>query len=595
MSQTAYVERIIEQTTSSLSELIEKSYLTKQEAAKILQKRRDFEYGILSNGVEKDYFLKYLNYEMNIVSLISTRKKLNGLPKMAKWQKIIGHVFVIFERALKKYRTDEILWKSFIDFAIEYNFRIEFVFESALSANPGNEKMWVLAAKWHQEYNFSPDSARALFERGVKTLPSSASIWVAYYKFEVQQSIPVKLEEEGEEEEKIIEEEAKDYDFTKLIDVIQRIEQVKDFEKNARMRFEMLDVICRIEKSEHLQNMILERIMKLFRHDEEIIYQCITFKLKKANEKASLDIPEEDKPNILEIEKETLNILKETANLIPTAKMWEMLSIFCLESIQKHKNDSNLNFYVDYLLNTVYYEANLKDLFTLRMYYDYASVLAYYGFINTSIQILEATIKLFPSNYKIWRLYLSILISEKRKSIEMKMDECLHNFSKDLEKLTSEEAEIRKKERENISIFILKYLIGSKSDKIQQYFKNIIRNNTESFTLKKMYFDWENQTNGREGARKASDFILSIVPNCLNIYHVMTEFEKEIDMKSKRLILIYEGMCKEHGNNNENAWLDYIEFCKKAGDARKAHHLYFLATKNLENVQNFLIKYEKIK
>lgn len=45
---------------------------------KVAQKRKKFEYDIISPSVKKETFLKYLEYELNLLQLFTTRKQKNS-------------------------------------------------------------------------------------------------------------------------------------------------------------------------------------------------------------------------------------------------------------------------------------------------------------------------------------------------------------------------------------------------------------------------------------------------------------------------------------------------------------------------------------
>jgi hypothetical protein len=77
---------------------------------------------------------------------------------------------------------------------------------------------------------------------------------------------------------------------------------------------------------------------------------------------------------------------------------------------------------------------------------------------------------------------------------------------------------------------------------------------------------------------------------------MMIQFETELkDKNIENLTVFYESVIQQCGEENEDIWIEYIQLMNKVGNLRKAHTLYYLATKTLKNVQMFLQKYEKIK
>jgi hypothetical protein len=77
---------------------------------------------------------------------------------------------------------------------------------------------------------------------------------------------------------------------------------------------------------------------------------------------------------------------------------------------------------------------------------------------------------------------------------------------------------------------------------------------------------------------------------------MLIQFESELeDRNVSTLVVFYESVIQQCGEENEDIWIEYIQLMNKVGNLRKAHTLYYLATKKLKNVQLFLQKYEKIK
>lgn len=52
---------------------------------KVAQKRKKFEYDIISPSVKKETFLKYLEYELNLLQLFTTRKQKNSESTLSHW------------------------------------------------------------------------------------------------------------------------------------------------------------------------------------------------------------------------------------------------------------------------------------------------------------------------------------------------------------------------------------------------------------------------------------------------------------------------------------------------------------------------------
>eukprot|EP01080_Neovahlkampfia_damariscottae_P002199 gene2199-2373_t len=593
MSVASYIERILEESAIPVNELVQKEYITTKEAASIFRQRRSFESKILSHDVVKEHYLNYLNFEINLLLLIKTRSQVNGLPKLEKWDKVCKHIATIFERGLKKYRTDELLWKSYLDWSIEYNFKVEHHFESALQMNPDNESLWILATKWQVEVNQSPETARNLFQRAVKLIPSSENLWLAFFKFETLNAIEL-MEEDDEDDDK------KDIEKVKPIEnptetykvallIYDQIDNISLFKNNYKIRFEMLNVLNYASSTETIQNFILEKILKKFSHDEECVMECLTFKFKKKLENKK----DED---LFEYEKETILHFNEAAKVIPSKKFFECYSRFCLESIERNKHKKkNYEYLMDHLINDLYYNVNLNNMFSESLYMDYCYILIFLGYFEIAKETLSTAILEFPTSFKLIKLYLSFLL--KLKTDQKEILGLFQTFLKKFDLLIDQQDELSiKTNKQNLWFYFIDYLKENCDKETTKKFMKNAMIGCNTFEMKRKCFEWFTDNFGVKGAREASSMIIQILPNEVEVYRMLIEYETSLKEKDiSQIVVLYDSIIQQCGDSNEDIWIEYIQLMNSIGNLRKSHNLYYLATKTLKNVQPFIQKYEKIK
>lgn len=94
--------------------------------------------------------------------------------------------FLIFERALKRFKSDIGLWIQYIEVAKREHARalVGRVTARALQLHPSNPSFYILAAS-HELDNHSPSAARSLLQRGIRINPDSIDIWKEYVKMEL--------------------------------------------------------------------------------------------------------------------------------------------------------------------------------------------------------------------------------------------------------------------------------------------------------------------------------------------------------------------------------------------------------------------------
>jgi U3 small nucleolar RNA-associated protein 6 len=132
---------------------------------------------------------------------------------------IVRRVHFIYERALRKFRTDVSLWTAWLEWcrSSNSNRRLGRVMGRALQVHPTGAclcacvawcgwlrrtqlltrcmplpdthapppppepGLWVYAAAWELEHNSNPGAARALMQQGLRMCRHSEQMWIAYF------------------------------------------------------------------------------------------------------------------------------------------------------------------------------------------------------------------------------------------------------------------------------------------------------------------------------------------------------------------------------------------------------------------------------
>ncbi|CAG8506219.1 6852_t:CDS:10 [Scutellospora calospora] len=135
---------------------------------------------------QKNDFLKYIEYEMNLEQLRKKRKERLGKTSISDYA-IIRRLYHIYDRAIIKFKGDISLWLQYIEFAksAEAGKLLGKIFGSALQLHPTKPLFWILAAKWEFETNANITASRALLQRSLRLNPSSIQLWHEYFKLEL--------------------------------------------------------------------------------------------------------------------------------------------------------------------------------------------------------------------------------------------------------------------------------------------------------------------------------------------------------------------------------------------------------------------------
>ncbi|KAG5650269.1 hypothetical protein H0H81_012781 [Sphagnurus paluster] len=178
-----------EQMLDELKDLVEKHLFTEKETKQIVKKRTAFETALVRRVAKKADFLRYAAYEMGLEQLrrkrVERTKSENTIPSLSDYA-LVRRQFQIFERALKKFKSDVGLWIQYIYVAQREGARalVGRITAKALQLHPNRPALYILAAA-HELNHQSPSSARTLLQRGIRLNNESIELWREYVKMEL--------------------------------------------------------------------------------------------------------------------------------------------------------------------------------------------------------------------------------------------------------------------------------------------------------------------------------------------------------------------------------------------------------------------------
>lgn len=172
-----------------LKDLVQKSLFSQSEVKQIVKKRTQFETALVRRIPKKSDFLRYAAYEMNLEQLRRKRVERLKLEKTAPSisdYALVRRQFQIFERALKKFKSDVGLWIQYIQVAKREGARslVGRITARALQLHPRTPALYIIAAS-HELNHMSPSAARALLQRGLRLNADSVDMWREYVRMEL--------------------------------------------------------------------------------------------------------------------------------------------------------------------------------------------------------------------------------------------------------------------------------------------------------------------------------------------------------------------------------------------------------------------------
>ncbi|KAH7888620.1 U3 small nucleolar RNA-associated protein 6-domain-containing protein [Phlebopus sp. FC_14] len=178
-----------EQMLSELKDLVQKGLFTQAETKQIMKKRTQFETALVRRVAKKSDFLRYAAYEMSLEQLRRKRIQRMKLPKTKTTisdYALVRRQYQIFERALRRFKSDVALWIQYIQVAKREGARalVGRITARALQLHPHVPSLYILAAS-HELSHMSPSAARSLLQRGLRLNADSVDMWREYVRMEM--------------------------------------------------------------------------------------------------------------------------------------------------------------------------------------------------------------------------------------------------------------------------------------------------------------------------------------------------------------------------------------------------------------------------
>ena len=182
------VQSHVEDMLPEVYELQQLGILSPHEAKTVIKTRTDFEYKMRRRISKKDDFLKFIDYELKLEKLKQSRISKMGASEISEGARYrsLQRIHFIFQKCLRKYKTDVFLWIRYLQFCKEVNSSrsLGLAFVESLKYNPKCIKIWIMSAKNEMESNKNITAARSIFMQGIKLNEKSVQMWSEYFRLE---------------------------------------------------------------------------------------------------------------------------------------------------------------------------------------------------------------------------------------------------------------------------------------------------------------------------------------------------------------------------------------------------------------------------
>ncbi|UKJ89280.2 hypothetical protein MACJ_002528 [Theileria orientalis] len=236
------VQKQLEDLVPDLQELLSQELFSLKEVKNIIEKRRGFEFEIISPdpATSLDSYKKYIEYELELDKIIESRYR-----KMKKANKVKGidtngilnrgkskidsnysetsrkrlridvnnkrHIHRIFRRCLNRFISNTEVYNSYLSFCrqIKANKLFERVIMNGLSKNPNDENLWLILGSYVLK-NRGIIASKNIIQRSLRIIPNNVNLILYLYQLEVKSLMEI-VSTYGEDKESIEESISKCY------------------------------------------------------------------------------------------------------------------------------------------------------------------------------------------------------------------------------------------------------------------------------------------------------------------------------------------------------------------------------------------------
>uniref|UniRef100_A0A146P7G1 UTP6 small subunit processome component n=1 Tax=Fundulus heteroclitus TaxID=8078 RepID=A0A146P7G1_FUNHE len=583
------VQQRIEDRIPELEQLERVGLFTKQEVKSIIKKATALEYKLHRLIVNKEDFIAFIQYEVNVLELIKKRRAhIHYQFKREEIEfPIIQRINGIFRRATKKWKDDVQLWLSRVAFCKKWATKgqISKVFSTMLAIHPDKPALWIMAAKSELEDRNSSESARHLFLRALRFHPDNRKVYQEYFRMELLHS--EKLRKQKEELE-IADMDLGEYEFSaeilggKLAEVVYRnaTEKIKE----AEFVISLLKIAAVFDFTKELQDSILQDLQANFREDSLTWDFMAKRELEAPGAGQELHTAKGRASDVSRREERCCQIYEEGLRSLNTEPMWTCYVAFCLERLKRKTNVSELKEKRQERLLGVLQRAHDSSLLKENYYKNWLEILLSSGDSEAAATVAAAATQRYSQSVSAWRLSLQTLMLLGSGDMAGLFRSALTHVDP----------------KESLPLWQLQIqwsVANQSAEETEAMFKRGLLSSVAAIAMemKELYLDWSFSAGGYKKARKTFTSLQENRPLSKKFFTRMIEIEKEQETpKMNNLRDYYERVLQEFGTADDDLWLQYIqEEMGPLGRPENCGKIHWRAMKFLEgeSVERFVSKY----
>uniref|UniRef100_A0A668AL25 UTP6 small subunit processome component n=1 Tax=Myripristis murdjan TaxID=586833 RepID=A0A668AL25_9TELE len=573
------VQQRIEDRIPELEQLERVGLFTKNEVKSIIKRVTALEYKLHRLIINKEDFIAYIQYEINVLELIKKRRAhIHYHFKREEIEfPIIHRINNIFRRATNKWKDDVQMWLSHVAFCKKWSTKNQLskVFSAMLAIHPDKPALWIMAAKSELEDRNSSESARHLFLRALRFHPNDKKVYQEYFRMELLHA--EKLRKQKKELEKA-EMNLGEYEFSaeilsgKLAEIVYRDATGKI--KGAEFVISLLNIAAIFDFTKELQDSILQDLQTKYTEDNLTWDFMAKRELEAPGAGEELQTAKGRASEVSRREERCCQVYEEGLKSLNTEPMWTCYVAFCLERLKRKTNVQELKEKRQKRLLAVLQRAHDSSLLKEDYYKNW--ILLSSEDAEGATRVAMAATQRYSQSVTVWSLSLQTL---------------MQLGSGDMGKLF-QEALTHVNPKESLPLWQLQVQWSLANQSLEETEAIFERGRLSAVAavameMKEKYLDWSYTVGGYKKARK------TFTRECIAVNNNVDFFFQETP-KMSNLRNYYERALQEFGSTDDDLWLDYIqEELGPQGQPENCGKIHWRAMKFLEgeSVERFISKY----
>ncbi|XP_002740357.1 U3 small nucleolar RNA-associated protein 6 homolog [Saccoglossus kowalevskii] len=589
-----FVQQRLEERLTELEQLERVGLFNKAEIKAIVKRVRGHEYKLARKSKEKEDFLRYIQYEINLLSLVTKRRKRIGyfFKKEEIEYSIVQRVINLFKRACSHYNDDIKLWMSYIQFCKKWNRRaaLSKIFAKLVKIHSNVVGLWIMAAKFEMEDHNSPDSARGLLLRALRFHPESRKLWAEYFRLELMNADKLRkrwhiLQDVKSVETSIVEDELMQ---GKAAIVVYK-KAIQSMPDDIEFRFSLLPISREFDFTQDVQNEIYNDLKK--DHPEnELTWNALARRHLVHEEKVIADARHREMdPDlaVLQMEQKCYGVFDKAVKKLPTRKMWTLYAETCLERIREGQSEHLCN---QHVLRAIKLLSSIKYQLSEELYEQWVDVLIKVGMVDKAKEVAEIATKSHIKSVKLWLQRLQLVINDCKLGDNSGTGEVMDLFD-------YAASHVKSKQSQPLWDLGLTWCLACNPDEVEAVFQHgITQHKQVALLMKEKYLEWAAFSGGTMKCQEIYKRLIASKPIGLNFYMKYISIEcGKAKPKIIKLRKCYEAAIQEFGASNTDLWLSYVklELTHPKGKKEKVGDLYWRALKHLNPsfVDDFISQY----